>query len=70
MERTKVNADRIRSVGYDGANQLLELEFSDGRVNQYSRVPLEVHRRLMAAPTMVSYFRDNIEDEYTVRRIR
>lgn len=70
MERTKVSSDKIRSVGYDAVNQMLEIEFTDGRVIQYSRVPSEVHRRLLAAPTVVSYFRDNIEDEYTARRIR
>ena len=70
MERAKVSSDKIRSVGYDAVNQTLEIEFTDGRVIQYSRVPSEVHRRLLAAPTVVSYFRDNIEDEYTARRIR
>jgi hypothetical protein len=70
MERKKVNSEKIRSVGYDAASQVLEIEFSDGRVLQFSRVPSEVHRRLMAAPTIVSYFRDHIEDEYTARRLR
>ena len=70
MERAKVSSDKIRSVGYDAVSQMLEIEFTDGRVIQYSRVPSEVHRRLLAAPTVVSYFRDNIEDEYTARRIR
>ena len=70
MERRKVNSDRIRSVGYDAGNQVLEIEFNDGKIVQYSRVPSEVHRRLMAAPTIVSYFRDHIEDEYTAKRLR
>ena len=70
MERRKVSSDKIRSVGYDAGNQVLEMEFSDGRVVQYSRVPSEVHRRLMCAPTIVSYFRDHIEDEYTAKRQR
>ncbi len=70
MDRRKVSSDKIRSVGYDAPSQLLEIEFTDGKIVQYSRVPSEVHRRLMAAPTAVSYFRDNIEDEYTARRIR
>jgi hypothetical protein len=70
MERMKVSADKIRSVGYDAGAQVLEIEFSDGRIVQYSRVPSEVHRRLIAAPTIVSYFRDHVEDEYTARRLR
>jgi hypothetical protein len=29
-----------------------------------------MHRRLMAAPSMVSYYRDNIEEEYSRRRLK
>jgi hypothetical protein len=42
MERMKVSADKIRSVGYDAGAQVLEIEFSDGRIVQYSPVPSEV----------------------------
>ncbi len=70
MERRKVSSSQIRSVGYDSGSQILEVEMSDGTVWQYSRVPSEVHRRLMAAPTIASYYRDNIEEEYTRKRLR
>lgn len=70
MERRKVNASAFRSVGYDERNRVLEVEFSDGRIVQYSAVSAEVHRRLMSAPSMVSYFRDNIEESFTARRIK
>jgi hypothetical protein len=33
-------------------------------------VPSEVHRRFLAAPTMGSYYRDNIEEDYSRRRVR
>jgi hypothetical protein len=70
MERKNVNSDKIRAVGYDRGNQVLEIEFSDGKVTQYARVPSEVYRRLMSSPGIVSYFRDHIEDEYTAKRLR
>lgn len=70
MERRKVNSSAFRSVGYDERNRVLEMEFSDGRVVQYSGVSAEVHRRLMNAPSMVSYFRDNIEESFTAKRIK
>lgn len=70
MERRKVSSSQIRSVGYDSGSQVLEVEMSDGTVWQYSRVSSEVHRRLMAAPTIASYYRDNIEEEYTRKRLR
>jgi hypothetical protein len=70
MERKKVNSSNIRSVGYDASSQTLEIELSDGTIWEYSRVPSEVHRRCMAAPTMISYYRDNIEEDYSRRRIK
>jgi len=70
MDRKKVSSGSIRSVGYDERSRLLEVEFSDGRITQYSGVSAEVHRRLMSAPSMVSYFRDNIEESFTAKRIK
>lgn len=70
MERRKLSSSQIRSVGYDPASQTLEVEFPSGSVVQYSRVSPEVHRRLMAAPSPGSYFRDNIEESFSSRRIR
>lgn len=70
MERKKVSSSSIRSVGYDDRNRVLEVEFSDGRVTQYSGVSAEVHRRLMGAPSIVSYFRDNVEESFTARRVK
>ena len=59
MERKKVNSSGIRSVGYDQSTQTLEVELTDGSIWQYSKVPGEVQRRFLAAPSMVSYYRDN-----------
>lgn len=70
MERKRVSATQIRSVGYDPGTQTLEIEFPSGSIVQYSRVPSEVHRRLMAAPSPGSYFHDEIEESFTARRIR
>jgi YD repeat-containing protein len=70
MDRKRVNASTIRSVGYDARARLLEIEFSSGSVVQYERVSPEVHRALLAAPSIGSYFRDQIEESYTSRRIR
>jgi KTSC domain len=70
MERKKVNSSNIRTVGYDASSLTLEVELSDGTIWEYSRVPSEVHRRFMAAPTMISYYRDNIEEDYSRRRLK
>ena len=70
MDRKKVSSSSIRSVGYDERNRVLEVEFNDGRVNQYSGVSAEVHRRLVSAPSIVSYFRDNVEEPFPAKRLR
>lgn len=70
MERKRVSAGTIRSIGYDPATQRLEIEFTSGSIVQYERVSAEVNRALMAAPSIASFFRDRIEESYTERRIR
>lgn len=70
MEMKKVSSGKLRAIGYDAGSRVLQVEFDDGRVMQYSAVPGEVYRRLAGAGAMWSYFRDNIEDEYSGRRMR
>lgn len=70
MDRKRVNSSAIRSVGYDERSRVLEVEFSDGRINQYSGVSPELHRRLVSAPSIVSYFRDNIEESFSAKRVK
>ncbi|MEW5891100.1 MAG: KTSC domain-containing protein [Pseudomonadota bacterium] len=48
----------------------LQVEFDGGSIMQYLGVPQETYRRLSSSGSMWSYFRDNIEDEYTAKRIR
>jgi hypothetical protein len=70
MERKRLNASNIRAVGYDARNRVLEIEFSSGGINQYSGVSDEIYRRLMNSPSPGSYFHDNIEENFTAKRIR
>lgn len=70
MERKRVSASKIRSIGYEAKTQTLEVEFASGAIWQYARVSPEVHRRLMNAPSIGSYFEDNIEESFTGMRVR
>lgn len=70
MERKRVNASTIRSVGYDAASQVLEIEFSSGSIVQYSGVSPEVHRRFMNSPSPGSFFQDQIEENFSSKKIR
>lgn len=70
MERKRLSASNIRSAGYDARSRVLEIEFSNGGITQYSGVSEEVYRRLMNAPSPGSYFRDEIEESFTGKRVR
>jgi YD repeat-containing protein len=70
MERKRLNSSKIRSVGYDAKAQLLEIEFSDGKVVQYRGVSPEVHRQFMAAPSATSFFEDKIDESFPSSRIK
>jgi hypothetical protein len=70
MERKRVNASNIRSVGYDAGRQVLEVEFTNGSIIEYSGVSPEVHRRFMSSPSPGSFFQDQIEENFPAKRIR
>src|SRR5260370_18717843 len=70
MERKRLNSSRIRAVGYDPKSQLLEVEFSDGKVIQYRGVSPEVHRQFMAAPSPTSFFEDKIDESFPSTRLK
>ena len=70
MERKRVNSSKIRAARYDPKTQLLEIEFSDGKVVQYRGVSQEVHRQFMAAPSPTSFFEDKIDESFPSTRVR
>jgi YD repeat-containing protein len=69
VERRRVDSPGLRAVAYDAARRLLEIEFPDGSVYQYERVPPELHRRLLDATSKRSFFEDHIEEAYSRRRV-
>jgi len=70
MEMKQVNAGKLRAIGYDAGARCLRVEFDDRRLVDYAGVPQETWRRLSTSGSMWSYFRDNIEDEFTTRRVK
>ena len=70
MERKRVSASTLRSVGYDADRQILEIEFSSGSIVQYTGVSPEVHRRFMSSPSPGSFFEDQVDENYPYKRIR
>ncbi|MEK6592176.1 MAG: KTSC domain-containing protein [Pseudomonadota bacterium] len=70
MERKRISSQNIRSVGYDARSRILEIEFSSGGIIQYSGVADEIYRRFVNSPSSGSYFRDNIEENFSSKRVR
>ena len=56
MNRTPVKSSHLRSVGYDENTGILEVEFHDRRIYQYSNVPASVYLGLMSASSHGIYF--------------
>lgn len=70
MEMKKVCAGKLRAIGYDPGRRCLRVEMDNGQLLEYAGVPQETYRRLSTAGAMWSYFRDNIEEEYSARPVR
>lgn len=70
MEMKKINAGKLRAIGYDARERTLRVEFDDGSAIDYDAVGAEVWRKLSGSSSPWSYYRDNIEEEFTGRRGR
>jgi hypothetical protein len=70
MEMKRVNAGNLRAIGYDESNRLLRVELGNATLIEYSGVSAETWHRLSTSSSMWSFFRDNIEENYSERRVR
>lgn len=69
MRRSAVRSSVIRSVGYDGKDKVLEIEFRSGTVYRYLDVPAGIFVRLMASPSKGRYFDFFIRDCFATVRL-
>lgn len=69
MERQPVRSSVIRSVAYDEAAAVLEVEFPDGDVYRYFEFPEFLHRGLMLAASKGQFFNTRINGRYRFERI-
>lgn len=68
MRRERVASSVLRTVGYDSATAVLEIEFTSGDVYRYFTVPPSVHRALMDAESPGAYFNRHISTRYPTRQ--
>jgi len=69
IRRTFVSSSAMRSVGFDPASNVLEIEFPTGEVYRYFDVPSDVHRGLMTAKSAGRYFHRRIRGVYEYERV-
>ena len=67
MEMKRINSGKLRAVGYDARARTLHVEFDNGSVIDYAGVGDEIWRRLSSSSSAWSYFRDNVEEEFSGR---
>lgn len=69
MDMKKLNSGKLRAIGYDARARRLRVQLDDGSTLEYSGVGDEAWRRLSSSGAAWSYYRDNIEEEFTARRV-
>ncbi|WP_237248411.1 KTSC domain-containing protein [Sideroxyarcus emersonii] len=65
----KINSGKLRAIGYDARSRMLQVQLDNGETLQYSNVAEDLWRRLAGSASAWSIYRDNIEEQYTVKRV-
>ena len=69
MERITVISSNISALGYDPETQILEVEFLNGSVYEYSGIPSSEYDGLMNSDSKGKYFNANIKTIYPVAKL-
>lgn len=69
MQRLPVKSSNVISVGYDEAQEILEVEFKGGSVYQYFSVPIEVYTGMITASSVGSFLATEVKGSYEYRRV-
>ncbi|MBI4809424.1 MAG: KTSC domain-containing protein [Nitrosomonadales bacterium] len=69
MEMKKINSGKLRAIGYDARLRILQVQLDNGDTLQYSGVGDDLWRRLSSSGAAWSFYRDNIDEEFTVKKV-
>jgi hypothetical protein len=69
MEMTRINAGKLRAIGYEAKTRTLRVELDDGSALEYGGVGEDLWRRFKSFGAQWSFYRDNIEEEFTPKRV-
>ncbi len=69
MEMKKINSGKLRAIGYDARARMLQVQLYNGDVLQFGGVSEDIWRRLSSSGAAWSFYRDNIEEEFTAKKV-
>jgi hypothetical protein len=68
MEMINTHSGKLRAIGYDADKRILRVELDNGSALEYANIGASIWRNFKNASTPWSYYRDNIEEEFTANR--
>ncbi|MEO3988847.1 KTSC domain-containing protein [Pseudocitrobacter cyperus] len=68
MRRESVSSSRIKSIGYDEKNKVLEIEFFSLGIYQYIGVSLKTYQTFLTVKSKGRYFDGVINNKYLCRK--
>ena len=68
MKRETVKSSNLKLIGYDNSVGILEIEFNNGGIYHYFKVPETIFHNIMKAPSHGKYFRRFIREKYPTKR--
>ena len=69
MDMIKIGSGKLRAIGYDNRARILQVLLEDGSTLQYSGISEDLWRRFRHSGSAWSFYRDNIEEEFTAQRV-
>ena len=69
MKRRPIHRGGILSAGYDPTRRWLDVEFDTHRILRCENVGLETAERFIGSASPMSYWKDELEENYTIREI-
>lgn len=64
-----MSSGKLRGIGYEAKTRTLRVELDDGSALEYAGVSDDLWRRFKASGAQWSFYRDNIEEELTAKRV-
>lgn len=69
MQRTAVKSSVFRSIGYSPTDEILEVEFTNGRVFQYSPFTIHDWTQFRQQESLGGYFARSIRNKFSAKKV-